>query len=424
MAEAPRDRQCRILELRLQLEEEELRLLDMDSESEAEEAAREPRVWTKPWLLRRSDHGAYEKLQAELQAEDPAEFKRMLRVDPALYQEIVQNLTPALEKEETVMREALPVGLRVAITLKYLCTGDTYAGISHLYRVSRSSICNVIEEVCDAIHAHYAEEVLQCPDEPQKWKQAAAKFKDRWQFPHCVGALDGKHVAIERPPRSGSVYYNYKHFYSIILMALVDGDYKFQWVNVGAAGAAGDAQVWNRSDLRNLILEGRIGWPAPEPLEGQEEDSHYFIVGDEAFAMQQWLIKPFARRGLTREQQIFNYRLSRARRIVENAFGILAKRFGVFGTTIKLMPDKVEKVVLAAVCLHNVMRIRYPDDQNRDLEEDQVAGGLAALFPDVDQPAAQGRALRAAKEQRQRLVDYVNSPIGRVAWQDRMVDRR
>lgn len=78
--------------------------------------------------------------------------------------------------------------------------------------------------------------LLQCPQSPEEWKQVADGFASRWQYYNCLGALDGKHVAVRCPPNSGSYYYNYKGFYSIILMALVDSDYKFIYVDIGANG--------------------------------------------------------------------------------------------------------------------------------------------------------------------------------------------
>lgn len=428
MSRQQRERRVAILQLELDLQVQQQRLLDLDSESEQEEP-RPPRVWVRPWLTRRGDHGAYNHLMAELEAEDPNEFKRMLRVTPAMFRELVESLTPLLQKQTTDMRETLDVGLRVAVTLKYLCSGESYPELSHLFRISVSSICNIVGETCTAIHSRYAEEVLLCPDEPQKWKDAATKFQQKWQFPHCVGALDGKHIAIKKPDKSGSTYFNYKGYFSILLMAMVDAEYKFQWVNIGAPGSCSDAQIWNRSDLKGLIEEGRIGWPEPEPLPGQEQVCHYFITSDEAFALQTWMMKPYARRGLTPQQRIFNYRLSRARRVVENAFGILATRFHCLLTTMQLKEEKVKKIVLATVCLHNIMRIRYPQDQNREVdvenEEHEVVPGQwrqnQEQLDGIEGMSSQGRQLTAGKRQREQLTDYVNSPAGRVSWQDRMV---
>ena len=75
-----------------------------------------------------------------------------------------------------------------------------------------------------------------------KWKEIGNEFETLWQFPHCIGALDGKHVLIRPPPNSGSYYFNYKHSFSIVLLALVDADYKFTYVNIGCNGRVSDEE--------------------------------------------------------------------------------------------------------------------------------------------------------------------------------------
>ena len=84
-------------------------------------------------------------------------------------------------------------------------------------------------------------------------KDIAQTFSDRWNFHHCLGALDGKHIRIKAPANCGSEFYNYKGYNSIVLLALVDGNYKFRRVEVGAGGASSDAQIWNTCSLKEAI---------------------------------------------------------------------------------------------------------------------------------------------------------------------------
>jgi len=61
--------------------------------------------------------------------------------------------------------------------------------------------------------------LLQAPDSEEEWLEIAQDFERKWNFPHVIGALDGKHVMLQAPVNSGTEYYNYKHFFSIVLMA-------------------------------------------------------------------------------------------------------------------------------------------------------------------------------------------------------------
>ena len=127
-------------------------------------------------------------------------------------------------------------------------------------------------------------------------------------------------MAIRCPKNGGSLYYNYKGFHSVILLALVDAKYKFLWVDVGTNGSSSDAQIFNDCDLCSGIVDGTLDIPDAESLPGDDRDIPYFLIGDDAFSLRTWLMKPFSARGLPDKERIFNYRLSCARRVVENAF--------------------------------------------------------------------------------------------------------
>ncbi|XP_045121906.1 protein ALP1-like [Portunus trituberculatus] len=331
-------------------------------------ADRKRRTWVRSWIGRRRQFGLYDQLMVELRAEDPASFTNFMRMAPAMFDELLERLVPRISKQHTFYREPLPPGLKLALTLRHLASGNKYASMKFAWRVPHNTQSLVIREVCQAIIDEYADEVMVCPSTPEGWRAVADKFLQRWNFPHTCGALDGKHVAIRRPPNSGSMYFNYKGFYSIILMALVDADYKFIWADVGGAGSASDAQIYNASELKECVEDGTLGFPDPEPLPNDNQDMPYFFIGDDAFALRETMMKPYSLRGLTNEERIFNYRLSRGRRVVENAFGILANRFQVLLTTMQQDPSTVKLIVKACLILHNIMRTRYPGLQNQLLD--------------------------------------------------------
>jgi len=111
------------------------------------------------------------------------------------------------------------------------------------------------------------------------WQTIADGFWKRWNFPHTLGAIDGKHIACKCPPASGSTYFNYKKYYSVVLLALVDSNYKFIWADLGARGAASDAQIWNASDLQDSIQKEEMPLPQPSPLPHDNVDVPYYFIG-------------------------------------------------------------------------------------------------------------------------------------------------
>ena len=109
-----------------------------------------------------------------------------------------------------------------------------------------------------------------------------------------------------------------------------------------------------------MPLSWRVGLRTdPAPITQSGRDVPYFILADDAFALKTWLMKPYGRKMLTREERIASYRISRGRRVVENAFGILVSRFRVMRTTIELPPETVREVVFTCVVLHNILRSQF-----------------------------------------------------------------
>ena len=135
---------------------------------------------------------------------------------------------------------------------------------------------------------------------------------------------------------SGSLYHNYKGSFSVVLMGLVDPDYKFIWIDTGGFSHLSDSQIFHDSELNECILNVTIGWPPPDKLPGDDKVTPYFTLGNDIFALHTYLSKPlYLTRFFSKEQRIFNYRISRERRVVENAFGILAQRWQILLRTMK-----------------------------------------------------------------------------------------
>lgn len=175
-----------------------------------------------------------------------------------------------------------------------------------------------------------------------------------------------------------------KGFHPIILMALVDADYKFVWVEAGNHGPEGDAQVFNNGELKEAIDHNSINFPAPDAMTNDDQPMPYFIAADDAFALRSWLMKPFSPRGMTDAQMIFKYRLSRARRIVDNAFGILAHRFRCLLTTLQQTPITATSILIDCVCLHNLLRATKsmrPTRRTRNIESFQECGAKTLHSP-------------------------------------------
>jgi len=395
------------------------------AEEEEARGRRRPRsCWVRPWLQRRQLFGQYDTLMFELMRESHGDFRTYMRMTPEVFRELLDRVGPRIRKHQA-RRPALEAGLKLAITIRFLATGGTYQNMMFGFRVGANTISLFVPEVCDAIVQEYSPEVLVTPRNPEEWKRIAQVFETRWNFPHCVGAIDGKHIAIKMPAKSGSRFFNHKRFFSIVLLAVVDADYRFIWVNIGSEGACSDAGIFNNSSLAPALQNNTLGLPPPDPLPNDDTDMPYFLVGDDAFALRTYMMKPYPQYRLTRSERIFNYRASRARRVSENAFGIMACRFRCLLTTLQTNHINSRRIVKGCVVLHNILRSRCPQIQNRDLDQEDANGNIvqgawrdAGHLAELDTARRASRATRLGKAQRIYLKNYFCSDAGSVPWQD------
>ena len=236
---------------------------------------------------------------------------------------------------------------------------------------------------------------------------------------------------LTQPAHSGAIFLNYKKTFSIVLLAVVDADYRFLYVDVGTNGRVSDGGVFNNSSFGRALEGETLSLPRPAPLPGTNTDFPYFFVADDAFSLKPHLLKPFPFRNMSRNQRIYNYRLSRARRIVENVFGIFSQRFRCLRSAMNLSPDTAEVIVLAACALHNMLRSRGhssagdmdQEDPHTHLIQPGAWRSSANAVPLANIAAQVGSATRyaqTAKAVREALCDYVNS-VGAVPWQDDMI---
>ena len=192
------------------------------------------------------------------------------------------------------------------------------------------------------------------------WIKTAEGFFQKWNFPLCVGAVDGKHVQISAPAHSGTLHYNYKRYFSIVLMAVVDAGGKFLVIDVGGFGSC-DGGIFQETNFFKLLKADKLHLPEPSKIPNTNIELPYMFAGDEAFALMTNLMRPFPRHSLDNEKCIFSYRLSRARRQVECAFGVMS-------STWRIMRKPIETAtvfaidIMKAVC---VLRNYIQDKESR-----------------------------------------------------------
>lgn len=199
-------------------------------------------------------------------------------------------------------------------------------------------------------------------------------------------------------------------------------------------GSISDGGVWSNSDFGQALDHGEVDLPLDKPLPGTDIPFPHFFVGDEAFPLKKYLMRPFPGRMhqvLPDEQRIFNYRLARARRVSENAFGILTMRWQVLNSPLVCSVEKAEDIIKALVCLHNMLMDNKDDGYvnpvqlELELQDGNIQAGAwktAQVTENYFQRLGRVGANKAAaivNGMREHLAEYLASDIGtaQASWQ-------
>ncbi|XP_050311194.1 uncharacterized protein LOC126746841 [Anthonomus grandis grandis] len=289
---------------------------------------------------------------------------------------------------------------RLVITLRYLATGSSFRMLSFSFRVGASTVGKIVTETVAALW-----KVLQPVHMPVPTKDDFQKisedFNNIWNFPHCIGSIDGKHVRILCPRNSGSMFFNYKKYFSVVLQGVADANYKFIVIDVGGYGKQSDGGTFQSSELYKLLSNKQLDIPEPAYLPQTTLKAPFVLIGDEAYPLLPYLLKPFGGRDLNFEKECFNKRLSRARKTIECAFGIVSAKWRLLLKCIETDIATADHIIKCICILHNTIIDR--EGFERHLTD------VRLNIPDHNRWQVTGRPLNEAKTIRDIFVTYFSN---------------
>ncbi|KAL7296734.1 hypothetical protein TKK_0010147 [Trichogramma kaykai] len=340
---------------------------------------------------------------------DEEEFFNFTNFTVHEFNYVYDILEPYLRKKS--FRPSLPPELRFAAVLNYLAKADTIKKNAWFYNVGESTMYKLIPEVCRIINEVLGPKYMKFPSSTD-FRRIAEEF-DELSFPHCIGAIDGRHCPVRAPENSGSAFFNYKKFFSIIMMAICDRHERFTWVNIGGYGSTNDAFTFGNSDGCELF-ENNQALPAPEILPNSNIVAPFYLVGDGGFPLKNYLLKPYMNtQHMTPAMNVFNYRLSHVRHIIECAFGRLRNQWAVNHQELAWKINTTEQIIYSTVCLHNY-KITMDLHAERGFREhwiDAPTGYVEQVHNiEIDMEFNPNQL-------RHTLSQYFVSPAGSVPWQ-------
>lgn len=291
----------------------------------------------------------------------------------------------------------------------------TFSALAFEFYRGVSTVNQIVEHMSDCLWDSLEDDYMRMPS-TDEWKLIAQRFYEQWNIPNCLGSIDGKHIRLKAPPNSGSAYYNYHGYFSIVLLGCVDADSLFTWISVGDFGRNSDGRVINSCGFFHAVENNTMRLPDPQPLPNTVIPPFpYFFIGDQGFPLKTYLFRPYPSKTSNEEERVFNYRLSRARKTVECAFGMLAHKFRIFNTQIECNPEKAIKLVKSACVLHNFIKIH--DGKNVTPNYDNEIVIEYNNWTPMPRARPQGHRSQA-KELRDKLTEYFLKPENALPFQN------
>ncbi|XP_025031349.1 uncharacterized protein LOC103055168, partial [Python bivittatus] len=330
--------------------------------------------------------------ELELTVWDDEQWIANFRMTRGTLFEIADRLRPQLQRQNTSLRQAVPVEERVGITVWWLATQASYREVAHRFGLGRTTVGSIVVEVCLAIeHVLLKSEV--CLGDHQK-------IMDGFQgmgFPHCVGAVDGCYIAIGPPFTQREEDFR-KSCSSMLLQGAVDHTGRFINIEVGYSGNHPNTFAFENSALCSAMDAGQFV-PGNPTVTSRGITIPPVILGGNAYPPRRWLMKPFAGAPGPREAA-YNHVFNQCRKVVEGAFGRLRARWRCLSGRLPVAEENVVCVIASCAVLHNICESK---GHGMTLSTETVAptGLFSQISPPSQQQGAEDGAVQAA------LVDLV-----------------
>ncbi|XP_055600584.1 uncharacterized protein LOC129749586 [Uranotaenia lowii] len=171
----------------------------------------------------RKKDGEFYRLYPELR-KYPNKFRSYTRMSMETFDMVLDSIKGRLLKRWTNFNhDPIHPCERLIVSLRYLATGSSFQTLGFSFRMGRSTVASIVRETCQALWKILQPIYMPVPTQ-QMFLSVADEFWARWNFPNCIGCIDGKHIRIKCPSGTGSLAYNYKGFHSTVLQAVADAN--------------------------------------------------------------------------------------------------------------------------------------------------------------------------------------------------------
>nr|CAI5828891.1 unnamed protein product [Callosobruchus analis] len=201
-------------------------------------------------VKQRRHFGEFSTLYETLRLNDK-KFHEYTRMSVTTFDYILTKIESRLERTSTNfhLSDLISPAEKLIVTLRFLATGTAFRSLAFSFRMGKTTVANIVYATCEAVWQELVNLYMPQPTR-EDFKRIAEEYYRLWQFPMCIGSIDGKHCRIRCPANSGSAFFNYKQYFSIVLQAVADANKKFIAIEVGGKGKQSDGGTFHYSTLK------------------------------------------------------------------------------------------------------------------------------------------------------------------------------
>ena len=311
--------------------------------------------WEKNVLSRwrRTAQELYQKSGSITRAKQYVEKKYLeeFRVGTATFRWILRLCEADMTFQSTNMRKPVGAAKRLAVLLSWLAHGHSESHLANSFHLGQSTVNGILRHGVTTLRRVLVPLAIRFP-QGEALRRDMAEFEQVAGLPLCCGSMDGTFMKIRKPVVWGDAYWCYKSFPAIIVLATVNADGLYTYIDAGRAGSLGDAFTFNQSQLQRNLENGT--WLGEDTrVEGGHRIRQY-LVADSAFALSPYLMKGYPHPPQPGIQQNLNRAVCRARKISEQAFGSTKERFKILVKGSVRDPQFAASVAMVCCALNNV----------------------------------------------------------------------
>ncbi|EDV97425.1 uncharacterized protein LOC6558996 [Drosophila grimshawi] len=305
--------------------------------------------WTKEWLRKnQSEFLSKENLLSELQSrkDECYHLNYFLAITESQFRYLVQKLEPIISQYAPQRKKkSFSAEERLAITLKYLATGEVHSCRNYCFRASKFVINEMIANICLGFYEHLKDQYVTLPKTDEQWRNAATDMERKHNLPQCVGNLFMRSIQLQNNVSSND---DRKRAAAVIFTAIVDADNNFQYVKVERATNSRPNDIYNQTTAVELI-ERKM-----QTLEAQSKPQHkgYYLAGDAVLPSTSYMVST---RNIAKESAAYEA-LEQINAHAEQTMRILCNIFPILAQPLRVSEKHIGEVVLGCVALYNFLR--------------------------------------------------------------------